>query len=78
MSYRKIEVLNTIYEYTIGRSYTKIRGIGAFRNDTVGEKVFIDCGCNSGKDCNSGEYKISVTPKAIKDFIFQLKSTKKI
>lgn len=50
MSYRKIEVKGKTYEYTVGRTHTKIKGIGAFLNQEIGETVevhdYCHCGCN--------------------------------
>jgi len=37
MSYRKITVNEKVYEYSIGRSHTKIKGIGAFKNEEIGQ-----------------------------------------
>lgn len=39
MSYRKITVDNQEYEYTVGKSNTKIKGIGIFKNEEIGDKV---------------------------------------
>lgn len=36
MSYRKIEVDGQVFEYSIGRTHTKIRHVGAFKNEDVG------------------------------------------
>jgi hypothetical protein len=36
MSYRKIEVDGAVFEYSIGRTHTKIRGVGAYPNGEVG------------------------------------------
>ena len=36
MSYRKLEVNGTVYEYSVGKTYTKIRHFGAFDNREVG------------------------------------------
>lgn len=36
MSYRKIEVDDQVFEYSIGRTHTKIRGVGAYDNREVG------------------------------------------
>lgn len=36
MSYRKIEVDGQVFEYSIGKTHTKIRGVGAFQNHEVG------------------------------------------
>ncbi len=39
MSYRKIEVDGQVFEYSIGRTHTKIRGVGAYPNGEVGIRV---------------------------------------
>jgi hypothetical protein len=36
MSYRKLEVDGQVFEYSIGKTHTKIRGIGAYCNREVG------------------------------------------
>lgn len=36
MSYRKIEVDGTVFEYSIGKTHTKIRGVGAYENTKIG------------------------------------------
>jgi len=53
MSYRKLEVDGTVFEYSIGRTHTKIRGVGAYKNEEVGKTVtrgispcFKNCGCD--------------------------------
>jgi hypothetical protein len=36
MSYRKLVVDGQVFEYSIGKTHTKIRGVGAFQNREVG------------------------------------------
>jgi len=36
MSYRKLEVDGQVFEYSIGKTHTKIRHVGAFKNEEVG------------------------------------------
>ncbi len=36
MSYRKLEVNGQVFEYSIGKTHTKIRGVGAYKNEDVG------------------------------------------
>jgi hypothetical protein len=36
MSYRKLEVDGNVFEYSIGKTHTKIRGVGAYQNNEVG------------------------------------------
>lgn len=53
MSYRKLEVNGITYEYSIGKTHTKIRHVGAYKNEEVGKIVkrgispcFKGCGCD--------------------------------
>ena len=39
MSYRKIEVNGQVFEYSIGKTHTKIRHVGAYPNGEVGIRV---------------------------------------
>lgn len=36
MSYRKLVVDDQVFEYSIGKTHTKIRHVGAFQNNEVG------------------------------------------
>jgi hypothetical protein len=36
LSYRKIEVDGTVFEYSVGRSHVKIRYVGAFDKREIG------------------------------------------
>ena len=36
MSYRKLEVDGNVFEYSIGKTHTKIRGVGAYENKRIG------------------------------------------
>lgn len=47
MSYRKINVDGKRYEYVIGKTHTKVKGVGVFLNEKIGKMVEIDqlCGC---------------------------------
>lgn len=36
MSYRKLEIDGRVIEYSIGKTHTKIRGIGAYNNRQIG------------------------------------------
>ncbi len=61
MSYRKIVVSGVIHEYVIGKSHTKIKHVGTFRNDQIGVV---------GKyDCLNNENIYSVTPEIVKQII---------
>ena len=37
MGYRNINVNGQDYQYVIGRTHTKIKGLGAYRNEDVGQ-----------------------------------------
>lgn len=37
MSYRNINVNGNVHQYSIGKTHTKIKGIGAFKNEEVGQ-----------------------------------------
>lgn len=47
MSYRKITVDGKKFDYVIGRTHTKVRGLQAVPNEKIGEFVKIDdlCEC---------------------------------
>lgn len=49
MAYRKITVDGKVYEYSIGKSHTKIKGIGVFKNEDIGKRFTIEdhqyCDC---------------------------------
>jgi uncharacterized hydantoinase/oxoprolinase family protein len=68
MSYRKIEVNGKDYEYVIGKTSIKIKGIGVFPIDENSDKVGARCEC-----CGEyyGETKTAVTPKHIKELILK-------
>lgn len=36
MSYRKIEVNGKVFEYSVGKTHTKIRHVGVFKNEEIG------------------------------------------
>jgi hypothetical protein len=61
MSYRKIDVAGREYEYTIGKTHTKIKGIGVFHNEDIGTP---NTTCPN-KDIY-GDAAVSVTPANIK------------
>jgi hypothetical protein len=39
MSYRHIQVAEKTYDYVIGKSFTKIKGVGLFPNSEIGNPV---------------------------------------
>ena len=49
MSYRKITVNGQEYQYVIGKTHVKIKGLGVWSKAEIGKKVVIapwcDCGC---------------------------------
>jgi co-chaperonin GroES (HSP10) len=55
MSYRKIEVDGTVFEYSVGRSHVKIKHVGAFPKHKVGHVI--------------DEYEVRVRPGDIVAFI---------
>ena len=63
MSYRNITVNGQVYQYTIGKTHTKIVGVGVFENGTVGDAVWFD---------DVGESKMMVTPSNIQKVIENL------
>jgi hypothetical protein len=45
MSYRKLVINEKTYEYVIGKSHTRIKGIGVFLNNDIGSRYDILCEC---------------------------------
>lgn len=39
MSYRKLKIDEQEYQYTVGKTHTKIRGLEAFKNEDIGDRV---------------------------------------
>ena len=72
MSYRKLEVDGQVFEYSIGKTHTKIRGIGAYKNEDVGSTQVSDycsCGSRSG-NCNFNvSMTLQVRPSDLASFI---------
>ena len=70
MSYRKIVVEGKTYEYVVGRSFTKVKGVGAVPNHQIGSDHLTDCGCGFGSgDCSNTRVVLRVTPANISEFI---------
>jgi hypothetical protein len=69
MSYRKLEVNGQVFEYSIGKTHTKIRGIGAFKNEDVGNNNVN--GNQQWWDCPDGSFQ--VRPSDLASFIKQKK-----
>lgn len=73
MSYRKLEVDGNVFEYSIGKTHTKIRGVGAYKNEEVGKTVtrgITPCGCK-GCSCDPYEFYdvLEVRPSDLAVFI---------
>lgn len=45
MSYRKLKVNDEEYEYVIGKTYVKVKGIGVWPKEEVGEYIAKSCEC---------------------------------
>lgn len=57
MSYRNITVDNTVYEYVVGRAHVKVKGLGVWLKEDVGEVI---------DDMNWGDtYQVQVRPEHI-------------
>lgn len=74
MSYRKINIAGKTFEYVIGKSHTKIKGIGVFENVNIGSGVELHCECcGTGLNELYGEdpshYALAVKPSDIKKCI---------
>jgi hypothetical protein len=63
MSYREINVNGRVYQYSIGRNYTTIRGLGAFPNQSIGDLV------RGMTDPRTDRYKFIVTPRCVANTI---------
>lgn len=60
MSYRKITVDGKEYEYTIGHTHVKVKGVGVWPKEEVGVKVVQNCDCCwEPLDVLYPEYKLS-------------------
>lgn len=75
MSYRKIEVDGQVFEYSIGKTHTKIRGVGAYKNEEVGKIVTRGISPCGFKKCSCDPYEfydvLEVHPKHLASFIKQ-------
>lgn len=65
MSYRKINVAGTQYEYVVGTSHLKIKNIGIYHIEEVGQEV---------KDLND-QSSFMITPAIVKSIIEQFHSS---
>ena len=59
MSYRNITVNDKKYQYVVGKSHTKIKGVGVFLNEAIGESYVDD----------DEENHLNVTPACIRKVI---------
>lgn len=67
MSYRKIEVNGKTYEYTVGKTHLKIRGLGVIDKQSIGTKIQEKCECCGEPN---GHYHTGViTPKIVREYI---------
>ncbi len=72
MSYRKIEVDGIGYEYTVGRTHVKVKGLGVALTEDVGRKVDVVNYCDCHPSCDvveSETKKIAVQPADVARWI---------
>jgi len=70
MSYRKLEVDGNVFEYSIGKTHTKIRGVGAYKNEEVGKEYQSGvCHCGSRGCDYAVPIHIQVRPNDLSAFI---------
>ena len=79
MSYRKITVDGKEYQYVIGPTHTKVKGLGVWDNESVAPKItvhrYCECGCGErmadlyGSDLYPPVMKAVVMPKHISALI---------
>lgn len=70
MSYRKLNVNGQTFEYSVGRTHTKIRHVGAFKNEEIGaERQSGICHCGSRGCDYAVPFSLQVLPKDIANFI---------
>lgn len=61
MGYRKITVDDVEYEYVVGAAFVKVKGLGAWHKDQIGEII---------DDMDWGDtYQVQVRPEHIKNKI---------
>ena len=63
MSYRNLTVDGRVYQYSIGKEFTHIRGVGAFRHQDIGDTV------RGMTDPHTDRYKFIVTPRCVANAI---------
>lgn len=81
MSYRKLTVNGKTYEYVIGKTHVKVKGVGVWPKEEVGEQSAMNCGCGCGEPLDTiyseeklseHDYQIRVKPSHIAEKIKQL------
>lgn len=60
--YRKITVAGNVYEYVVGRSHTKIKGLGVWPNSEIGEVRSVPQYCECCGEPLSHLYSSHVDP----------------
>lgn len=63
MAYRTLTVNGRTYEYSIGKQFTHIRGVGNFRHDAIGDPV------RGWTDSSTGRDRCIVTPRCVANAI---------
>ena len=72
MGYRKLVIDNVEYQYSVGKTHTKVKGLPAVSNEEIGslEQVFISpCYKNCGCEPMEYTYKRQVKPKDVAKYI---------
>jgi hypothetical protein len=86
MPYRKITVNETIYKYLIGKTHVKIKGVGCWPKEEIGQKFARNCEC-CGEPVNTiyseeklldQDYVIRVLPHHIAEKIKQVSAKSRI
>lgn len=73
MSYRKIEVDGVEYQYTIGKTHVKVRGLGVWSKEDIGDSVAKQCECcgeslehlHGRENLLEHEFQIRVRPRHV-------------
>lgn len=65
MSYRKMEINGTTYEYVVGRSHVKVKGLGSQPHHVIGELVLPE----------ADPPKYVVKPSHVRDWIVKQSNT---
>lgn len=63
MSYRTLRVDGRVYQYSIGRRYTHIRGVGTFSHEQIGDTVPSMLNLTTSRD------QLCVTPRCVANAI---------